>query len=314
MNYRLPKRVHQRASKRGEVGKSWIANLDSIVTELAEQWQLNLLDFSNRGEVLEGGSESLVLKTTTSDSTKVILKIGLPSDCDCANEANVYRLADGYGYPKLFKHSDEHNAILIEELGKPLAESQLSYKEQISLVCTTLKEAWISLDNSNGLTTGEEKAISLSKFIESSWQAFQAFCSDSTLSLAMDYAEERKAAYNPNKCVLVHGDAHPFNTLKAEAHTQSYKFVDPDGLFAEAEFDLAIPMREGNAELLARDTLKLAQKRCELLASLTDTNPEAIWQWGFMERVSTGLLLMQLGFDDEGQETLEVANRLSSAL
>jgi hypothetical protein len=35
---------------------------------------------------------------------------------------------------------------------------------------------------------------------------------------------------------------------------------------------------------------------------------KAIWQWGFVERVSTGLYSMQLGHDGAG-EFLEVADR-----
>lgn len=310
MKISLPDRVRQRVLESGEVGKSWIANLDSVVNSLSNEWQLKVK------EVLKGGSESLVLKVTLEDSSKAVLKIGLPPDCDCMNEAKVYTLANGCGYPKLLKQSSKHNAILIEQLGESLGESSvtsnLNYSEQIKIICETLKQAWIPLDTAHGLMTGKEKALSLASFIENTWQDFQDVCTISTKSLALDYVTEREAAHKSENCVLVHGDAHSFNTLKAE---QGYKFVDPDGLFAEPEFDLAIPMREGNAELLAgsaTQTIELAQKRCEYLAFLTNTNAKAIWQWGFMERVSTGLFLLQLGFKDEGLATLEVANRLSS--
>jgi len=243
------------------------------------------------------------------DRTKAILKIGLPTVCDCANEAKIFRLANGRGYPQLFELSTEHNAMLIEELGTPLEQSGLSYREQIKVVCETLQDAWIPLDEPHGLMTGKEKAISLAEFITNIYKELSFACSEDTISLALDYSAERQAAYTPEGCVLVHGDAHPLNTLKAE---QGYKFVDPDGLFAEAEFDLAIPMREGNAELLAGDTIELAHERCELLAALTGTDAKAIWQWGFMERVSTGLLLTQLGFTEEGETTLKIADCLSA--
>ena len=304
MKYKLPDRVQTRALAQGNVGQNWLANIDKIVDTLAQKWELKI------GDVLEGGSESLVVKAEQLDGTKAILKIGLPTVCDCSNEAKVFRLANGHGYPHLFEKSNEHNAMLIEELGTPLAESNLSYKEQIKIVCNTLQDAWIPLDESHGLMTGREKAISLAEFITTTHKELPSVCSEDTISLAIGYAAERQDAYIPENCVLVHGDAHPFNTLKSET---GYKFVDPDGLFAEAEFDLAIPMREGNVELLAGDTVVLAKERCEFLAGLTNTNAEAIWQWGFIERVSTGLLLTQLGFEDEGIATLEVADRLSKS-
>jgi streptomycin 6-kinase len=43
------------------------------------------------------------------------------------------------------------------------------------------------------------------------------------------------------------------------------------------------------------------------LADLTGELPSAIWQWGFLERVSTGLFLIVLGRVEEGRRMLAVA-------
>ena len=48
-------------------------------------------------------------------------------------------------------------------------------------------------------------------------------------------------------------------------------------------------MRELNAELLAGNTRRLALERADLLARLTGVDAVKIWEWGFVERVSTGL-------------------------
>jgi streptomycin 6-kinase len=99
--------------------------------------------------------------------------------------------------------------------------------------------------------------------------------------------------------VLVHGDAHPANALLRLGRPglpPQLKFVDPDGLFCEPAYDLGISMREWSEELLAGDALALGKVRCALLHDLTGVDETAIWQWGFIERVSTGLLLWQLGF------------------
>jgi streptomycin 6-kinase len=43
----------------------------------------------------------------------------------------------------------------------------------------------------------------------------------------------------------VHGDVHQWNALEAPADVeQGFKLVDPDGLLAEAEYDLGVIMRE----------------------------------------------------------------------
>ena len=91
------------------------------------------------------------------------------------------------------------------------------------------------------------------------------------------------------------------------------KFVDPDGLFAEKACDLAVPMRDWSSELLKGDTCSLARERCELLAELSGVESRAIWQWGFIERVSTGLHMLQIGLKTEGAESLVVADHLLNA-
>ena len=55
--------------------------------------------------------------------------------------------------------------------------------------------------------------------------------------------------------------------------------VDPDGLVAERELDLAISLREFTDERAAGDARALARSRAKLLAALTGTDPEAIWEW-----------------------------------
>ena len=107
--------------------------------------------------------------------------------------------------------------------------------------------------------------------------------------------------------MLVHGDAHGWNTL--DAGEGLFKFVDPEGLRSEPAHDLSVPMREYNVPLLAGDTLRLVRDRAEHLASLCEVDPEPVWQWGFIERVATGLANVRELEGDEGMAFLEVATR-----
>lgn len=165
----------------------------------------------------------------------------------------------------------------------------------------------------NGLMTGSEKADWLFDFIESSWQDLPNPCSEVAKELALAFARQRREAFNPTCSVLVHGDAHSNNTLQRLDGIEGFKFIDPDGLFAEPACDLAIPMRGFNEELLAGNIVAIGQARCSKIAALTDVADLAIWQWGFIERVSTGLLMLQIGMEQWGRETLAVADLLSSA-
>lgn len=305
---RLPNHVRMRAEADGERGRSWIAGLDDCVDRIERKWRLQV------GEVLHGGSESLVGEAHFEDGRSAILKIGLPGSADLAKEACVYALAAGRGYAELYAHDEDENAILLERLGAPLRTEARSVDAQTKEICRTLSEAWIPLEGSSGLMTGAEKARWLAAFIREKWQSSARPCQQETIDRALAFTEERADAFAADGSVLVHGDAHSENTLLVRQsdgeRERHYKFVDPDGLFAEKACDLAVPMRDWSEELLQGNTVRLARQRCELLAELTGVDGRGIWQWGFMERVSTGLVMLVIGMATEGAEVLEVADRI----
>ena len=103
--------------------------------------------------------------------------------------------------------------------------------------------------------------------------------------------------------MLVHGDVHQWNALQS---ADGFKLVDPDGLLAEPEYDLGIIMREDPVELLEQGS----RERAHRLASLTGLDPTAIWEWGVVERVSTGLLCTQIDLQPVGRDMLSTAEEV----
>lgn len=51
----------------------------------------------------------------------------------------------------------------------------------------------------------------------------------------------------------------------------------------------------------------LGEKRCELLSELTNVESRLIWEWGFIQCVATGLLLVKTGQKQEGIKLLNIA-------
>jgi streptomycin 6-kinase len=103
---------------------------------------------------------------------------------------------------------------------------------------------------------------------------------------------------------LVHGDVHQLNALQSDG---GFKLVDPDGLLAEAEYDLGVLMRGDPVELLAGDPFE----RARWLAARTGLDPVATWEWGVIERVSTGLLCTQIHLQPLGRDTLRAAEAVA---
>ncbi len=303
----VPDRVRQKVAILGAEGLRWLVGLGDLIEDLEQEWQI-IVESS-----LEGGSEAYVAQARTRDGSKVILKVAIPENSGntvLAHEITALRIADGHGYVRLL-HSDlSRRALLLEPLSMPLRDLGYSTRTQIDIICTTLRESWLHISSESQLPSGASMAQWLSKFIADLWEHLDRPCSQQALDTALSFAQARARAFDPETAVLVHGDAHNGNTLQTlsqNSQTQSsFKLIDPDGLVAEAAYDLGILMREWIDELIA-DPVRLGRERCAYLSHLTGMDTQAIWQWGFIQCTSTGLLLMQVGQEQSGIQMLKVA-------
>jgi streptomycin 6-kinase len=298
----LPEEVRRKAVARGAEGEAWLEGVGALAGEVAADWGLSL------GKVLAGGTEAFVIAATTDAGEAAVLKIPVPGHDRLGGERRVLLAAEGRGYARVLRHDEERGAMLLERLGLQLAELHLPVETQIEIICATLKEAWRAPPAGARFTSGAEKAESLARWLVEGWEEFDRPCSERAVETALGFAKSRAAAFDPAKAVLAHGDAHAWNTLVAPgAGPRRFKFIDPDGLFIEPAYDLAIPMREWGAALLAGDALALGRERCALLARLTGVDPAPIWEWGFIERITTGLVLKQIGMEALAKEFFAVA-------
>lgn len=301
MKLEVPTELGLRIKAAGAVGEQWFLSLEDRIEHLSKLWQVT------PREVLSGGSESLVLRVEREDGSSAVIKLGMPPDCDCEREARVLRLAGGPPYVGLLANDEDTNALLLECLGIRLAESGLPVGDQLDVLCQTLAQGWIAIGPGAGLMTGAEKAAWLADFIDTMWKDLAPPFEVGVKEEALGYCETRALAHTDQGSVLVHGDGHAHNALYALAPREGLRLVDPDGLFAEPACDLAVPMRDWNGPLLGGDAWTVGQARLKRIVELTGVDAVSIWQWGFMERVSTGLMMLSIGMEKEGLETLMVA-------
>lgn len=295
----VPDLLTYRARALGDCGTRWLASLDELLAEVARNWRLRSID------QVRGGTEALVF-TAIRDGAPAVVKIGPPGSL--RRQALALRLADGVGYARLLAFDGTRDAVLLERLGEQLADCAASVDRQIEIICKTLKSAWRRVDDRRGLMTGAEKATTQARFIMANWDALNPGYDAKIRHLALAYARQRELAYDCKHSVLVHGDAHIWNTLRDQRGAgDTYKFVDPEGLFAEPALDLAISLREWRDELLAGDPLQIGRERCALLSALTGVDQEAIWQWGFVEQVSCGLLDLRVGDHAAAEQHFAIA-------
>jgi streptomycin 6-kinase len=299
----LPEAVTLRARSHGTAGERWLRALPGLIEEVERRWCVTV------GEALEGGSAAFVAPATTADGDAAVVKIAFPADLDdgaFGKSVRVYELAGGRGCARVLAHDDELSAILLERLGRSLSSLGLPTERQVEIICATVRQVWVPVPDGTSLPTGAWKARWLSDFIATTWEALDRPCSARAVDIALGFAAERAAAFDRDTAVLVHGDAHEDNTL--EDGRGAFKLVDPEGLISEPAHDLAVPMRGLNDDLLAGDALRLGLERARFLAHMAGVDETAIWQWGFVERVSSGLYIMSLGLAG-GEEFLAVADR-----
>jgi streptomycin 6-kinase len=241
----------------GEPGRRWLRELDGILLSLADDWELEL------DEPLGGGSESYVVAA----GEAAVLKVELPGDESFNARVAVLEAANGAGYVRLLRSDERRRALLIERLTPPDAEP--SY----NLIRAVLDEAWrVEIDMT--LPTAVQKAQQLAQFIERTWRELNEPCPRALVDRALRCCASRAAAFVPGDAVVVHGDAHGGNLLLRGA--DGHVFVDPEPFFCEPAYDLAVALRTASDEE-------------------ADVLPHAAHEWRFAERVSTGLLALQIG-------------------
>jgi streptomycin 6-kinase len=298
----VPEKVRRNAASLGEPGRAWLADLPRQITELERRWAIKV------GQPARDGTEAFVAEARTNSGLDVVLKIAIPGIDPTRQELRILRIARGIGYAELICGDENDNVMLLEKLGPQLHEFHFPEDRQIRVICDTLHEAWTHPPPGQSFVTGADRAVELSRIIQSHWNSHGKPCSERAFELALSYAERRRRMFDPAQSVLLHGDAHEWNTLRAPASTTGFKFVDPDGAFAERAFDLAIPMREWGNIIPEGDLLQLGYHRCNLLSAITGVECEPIWEWALIQCVSNGLLLQQIGLDDLAAVQFAVAD------
>ena len=276
----------------------WLVDLPAVVAGLEQDWSLTV------GRAYQGATEAFVAEATISDGTPAVLKVLVPRAAnDVANEITFLRLTDGTGCVRLLRHDLARGALLLERLGPSLSDLAVPIRRRQEILCSVAGRMWRPAPGS-GLPTGAQKGRWLAEFIVKTWEELNRPVSEQAVDHALVCAERRIAAHDDELAVLVHGDLHQWNTLQAG---DDFKLVDPDGLLAEAEYDLGVMMREDPVELLQGDPHDRAYK----LAARTGLDPTAAWEWGVVERVSTGLVLTTINLQPMGREMLATAGTIA---
>lgn len=274
---------------------SWLDELPDLVRDLEHDWSITV------GRAFPDSTEAYVAEATTANGEPAVLKVLIPrDDIAVANEIVVLRRADGDGCVRLLAGDEHRAALLVERLGPSLYDLRVPVEERHRILCAVASRVWRPAPDAE-LPSGADKGRWLIDFVTRMWDELGRPCTEQAIDYAIACAKRRIAAHDDERARLVHGDVHQWNTLRAGS---GWKLVDPDGLLAEPEYDLGIVMREDPEELMHEGQASRAAK----LARLTGTDPQAIVEWGAIERVSTGLLGTAIGLQPVARSMLHAAD------
>ncbi|HEU4349327.1 MAG TPA: aminoglycoside phosphotransferase family protein [Actinoplanes sp.] len=269
----------------------WLAGLPDLVARLEREWGIAV------GRPYTGGTEAYVAEATRADGTPAVLKLMIPRPGDHAvHEITALRLAGGQGCAALLAADEDRGGMLLERLGPSLYDLGVPFERRLEILTGLAATVWRPVAGAD-LPSGADKARWLAGFITRN----RARASPEAVRHALACAASRERAHDDTKAVLVHGDVHQWNALRTG--DGGFKLVDPDGLRAEPEYDLGVLMREDPVELMAGDPWDRAYR----LAGRTGTDPVAIWEWGVVERVSTGLIATAIDLEPVGTQMLVAA-------
>jgi len=277
---------------------AWLNELPSVVESLARDWSLTI------GATLRGGHAALVVEASLADETAAVLKIGVPGTRrDLGFEAAALRLADGDGCASLLRDDLDRDALLLERLGAALYDVVPDPATRHDMLCDVAARLWRPVGPDVDLPTGADKARQYADLLPQLWEETGRPCSQETVDDALGCMNRRRRAHDDRRAVLVHGDVHDLNALQAADGT--FKLVDPGGLRAEPACDLGTIVR-CNPD--SGDDLRARAKR---LAARTGVDATAIWEWGTIHRVISGLYSRSIGFQPFGDLLLAEADRLT---
>ena len=293
-----------------------LENRENIIQKL--KWTLLQLEERHGIQlitILTGGSSGLVGKAKNKEHQEFIIKIPLQKidlGVEFENELKALKYADGKGYVRLLGYEETLNVAYLESLGQPLAELGFTPQEQLKIICETLQLSWVKVAETDAFPNTLEIIHWFRSYLTETWEQLDKPCTQSLLEKTHQFLQERNTAYDPNKCVLVHGDAHNLNVLQANLPDKTtFKLIDPDGIVSEPAYDLGVLMREWIEEL-AIDPVSKGLERLDFLSKETGVDKKAIWQWGLIQCVATGLVLLENNSLEEGKMMLEVAESWKS--
>lgn len=259
----------------GQAGAGWLGRLPSVIGGCAQCWALTVLP------PFQPLSYNYVAPAVRSDGTDAILKVGFPSP-DLLTEIEALRTYGGHGIVHLLEVDRDQGALLLERLkpGSPLS-TLTDDEEETSIAVQVMQQLWKPVSAGHPFPTVAKWASGLHKLrehYEGSTGPFPTHLVEMAEALFSDLIGSMAQP------VLLHGDLHHENILKAER--QPWLAIDPKGVVGEAAYEVGALLRNPRPQLLAAPYPgQVLAARVDQLAEELGFDRARIVGWGIAQAV-----------------------------
>jgi streptomycin 6-kinase len=282
----------------GAGGRAWLERLPALLAEYEHRWSLTVQPPFEL-------SYNYVAPAVHADGTEVVVKAGVPNP-ELLSEMAALRFYDGRGICRLLEADEAQGVMLLERLrpGTPLAT--VANDDEATLIAAGMMEQlWRPLPADHPFrplaswTAGIEK---LRQEFEGGTGPFPAELVEAAERLRADLLA------SPGETVLLHGDCHHWNILRAER--QPWLVIDPKGVAGEAIYETSSFLYNRLPEPLgSAHAGRVLARRTDILAERLGFDRKRLIAWGIVQSV----LSSWWTYEDHGrmgEDTLACARHL----
>lgn len=264
----------------GKRGVQWLEDLPTIISFLADSWQLNQL------EVNKNFSYNFVL-TGFQKRQPIVLKMGLNHQ-DLMREAEMLQAFQGYGGVRLLSQNQVQGALLIER-SMPGHSLKLLFPNDDEEAIQITSRLMTNLHRASFPPRGQIPTVN---------QWF--FVLDNEWDLPIHYLQKARKIKQyllktSLQSVLLHGDLHHDNIL---AHTKEWVVIDPKGVIGEEAFDVAAFIRNPFPDLsLMSNAQNIIHNRIHQFSKYLNVEPMRLYYWSYIQAVLSTIWALEDGLE-----------------
>jgi streptomycin 6-kinase len=252
---------------------------DPLVAQVRAEWGLE------RDDGTFALSYAYVEPVRRADGTRAVLKLTRPGDPEAAREAAALAHFGGEAATAVLAHDPERGALLLERLepGTPLIELAARDDDAATLAAADVmgrlrRPAPAGDAFPDAATWGRALTEPVAHAVPAAL-------------VTRAGAEQAELCSSAEPPVLVHGDLHHLNVLRAG---EGWKAIDPKGVLAEPAYETGALLRNPLNAALDR---RLLERRIATLADALELDRDRIRAWGRVQAVLAAVWSTQEGDD-----------------